>query len=33
MTFVMAQDPTKRVAKQYNKKTTPNLTTTKSQQQ
>jgi hypothetical protein len=29
MTFVMAQDPTKRAAEQYNKKTTPNLTTAK----
>ena len=28
MIFVTAQDPTKRAAKQYNKKTTPNLTTT-----
>ena len=28
MTFVTAQDPTKRAAKQYNKKTIPNLTTT-----
>jgi hypothetical protein len=33
MTFVTAQDPTKRAAKQYNKKTTPNLTTTSQQEQ
>jgi hypothetical protein len=29
VTFVTTQDPTKRAAKQYSKKTTPNLTTTK----
>ena len=29
MTFVTAQDPTKRATEQYNKKTTPNLTTAK----
>ena len=29
MTFVTAQDPTKRAVEQYNKKTTPNLTTAK----
>jgi hypothetical protein len=29
VTFVTAQDPTKRTTKQYSKKTTPNLTTTK----